>query len=575
MEKENQMKTQKKNSTKRKSRGNYLTKGIVAFIALGIVAFIFAISPNYKNDEIKDKINVIINNKNITGSLKEEIYIDEKGNIYMSKQDLQNFFDPDIYYNDPYNQIITTYNKKIAVLGINETEMKMNDSIKKISAPAIKKEDTFYLPISEMTEVYNIDLQYIKNTGIILIDSLEREQIKADSSKNISVKWKTKVFSRTVDKLKRGDKLVVISTTSDGWAKVRTLNGKIGYVKEKNIANKMTVREQMSEPEKLKKVSLVWDYYSEYVTCPDRSGETINGINVISPAFFVLKKLGKGDMIDKVGEEGKAYIQWAKSKGYEVWGMVANDSMIETTSEIMRDYKLREKTINNIVNLALKYELDGINIDFENMYKEDKDLFSRFIIELYPRLKEYGIILSVDVTAPDGGDTWSLCFDRTEIAKNSDYIIFMAYDQHGVSSTEAGTVAGYDWARLNLTSKFLGYLEIPKEKIILGIPFYTRLWTETEGQDLSSSIVNMKDVNSVIAARFPSSVQKAWDDKTKQNYIEYKTGNTTRKMWIEDKDSIKAKLDMAEELELAGVAFWAKDREDSSIWNSIGEYLNK
>ena len=102
----------------------------------------------------------------------------------------------------------------------------------------------------------------------------------------------------------------------------------------------------------------------------------------------------------------------------------------------------------------MQYKLDGINIDFENMKQEDKDLYSRFIIELTPRLKDMGLAISVDVTAPDGGETWSMCFDRNVIGDVADYIVFMAYDQYGASSNKSGTTAGYNWVQLSL-KKFL------------------------------------------------------------------------------------------------------------------------
>ena len=90
----------------------------------------------------------------------------------------------------------------------------------------------------------------------------------------------------------------------------------------------------------------------------------------------------------------------------------AGSGMMNVTSNIMNSYNNRQELIESIIDYCIAYDLDGINIDFENMKKEDVNLFSRFIIELEPRLKEIGAVLSVDVTAPDGADTWSLCFDR-------------------------------------------------------------------------------------------------------------------------------------------------------------------
>ena len=545
-----------------------ILKVLLVLVLLGIVIAILKIAPNYKNTDITGKTNVVINNNNITAHLKNDVYI-ENENIYMSKPDLENFFDPDIYYEENYNQIITTYETNIANLYIGENKMKLNDQEVEINGEVTLKDEIYYIPISDLTSVYNIDISYIKESDTVVIESIDREKITAKATKNTNVKSMKKVLCRTVDKIKENDEFVIIEK-NDGWVEVRTTNGKIGYIKENIIKEETKVREAVEQKTNTQKISLVWDYYSEYVNAPDRSGETFNGVNVVSPSFFVLERLGKGEIIDNVGTAGIEYINWAKEKGYKIWAMFSNNSMIETTSQIMRDYELREKTINNIVELAEKYELDGINLDFENMYKEDKNLYTRFVIELYPRLKARGMTLSVDVTAPDGGDTWSLCFDRHNIARNSDYIVFMAYDQHGQSSTTAGSVAAYNWVEVNL-NKFLGTQEeIEKEKVILGIPFYTRLWRET-GEDVTSSVVDMKDVNNVL----PGDIQREWLDDVKQNYIEYERNGSIYKMWIEDIDSIRAKINLAREKEIAGVAFWAKGREDESVWDVVEEYISE
>ena len=227
----------------------------------------------------------------------------------------------------------------------------------------------------------------------------------------------------------------------------------------------MDEEKQISE-----KVNLTWDYYSEYVNAPNREGTTINGINVVSPAFFYLDT--NGNLKENIGDSGKAYIKWAKNNGYKIWPMVSNgvaaNKSLNITSNIMNDYEKRKKLIESIVNKCVEYELDGINIDFENMKSEDKDMYSRFIIELEPRLKEIGMVLSVDVTAPDGGDTWSMCFDRHVIGNVADYTIFMAYDQYGASSTKPGTTAGYNWIETNL-KKIIEYDEVKADKIILAI----------------------------------------------------------------------------------------------------------
>ena len=246
--------------------------------------------------------------------------------------------------------------------------------------------------------------------------------------------------------------------------------------------------------------------------------------------------------------------------------MISNESMIETTSEIMNDYILRNRLIDNIIDLIVKYNLDGINIDFENMYMEDKAMFNRFLIELEPRLNEMGKVLSVDVTAPDGSETWSMCFDRNTISKVADYIIFMAYDQYGANSRKEGTTAGCDWVEANVI-KFLGQEGVNPDKLILAVPFYTRLWVE--GDKDSPYSVDMKSVDKVI----PANVEKKWDDNLKQYYVEYTEDGAVHKMWIEDLTSISAKLDLINEYKLAGAAYWEKDRESPEVWNIVKEKL--
>ena len=554
----------------KKSKLNLFFKIGAIILLLLLIFCAYKLAPNYtKNDSYaKNKINLIINNNNVTKKLKKDLFINEKDVIYMSKEDIKNYFDKYIIYDEENNQIITTYGEKIGVLPIGQNIIKINDSEVEVISGAIKKDDTYYLPISSMAKVYNVDIQYIKNNNILTLDSLEKKMIKADVTKNCTVRYKATLLSKKMDKLKKGDKVICIQNLENDWTKVRTLNGYIGYIKTKNIQNEVYVREDINEEKNDQKINLVWDYYSEYGKAPNRTGTTIEGVNVVSPAFFSLVSKANGKINVNIGEKGQAYLEWAKDNNYKVWPMFSNNSYKETTQTILKSYTLRTQVINNIVDLAVKYGLDGINIDFENMNTEDKDNFSRFIIELKPKLKEAGIKLSVDVTAPDGGSNWSECYNRSVIGDVADYIVFMAYDQYGNGSKKAGTTAGYNWVETNL-KKFIDREQIPSNKIILGIPFYTRIWTESNG-DVTSKTVNMKNINSVL----PADVTKEWNEELKQYYVEYTQNGKTYKMWIEDEESIKNKVSLVKQYNLAGVAAWAKDREQDSIWTVINNELN-
>lgn len=557
-----------------KEKRFYIYKLIVVLVFALAVWFVLKTATNYIKDDIVGKTNLVINNSNTTKNLKNDVIV-ENGVVYVSTKDIANFFDDHIFYDNKYDQIITTSETKVATLKLNENKAKVNGSTVDLVASAKKIGEQFYLPFSEISEsVYNVETTYIKDTNTVVLVSLDRELTYANSSKKNSVKSNPTMFSKTVDKIEKGDNVTVIPSKNgdeNGWTKVTTENGKIGYVKTTTLANTKKIRDNLEMGTQIQgNVSLVWEYFSKYAKAPQRT-EKIDGVNVVAPTFFSLADSEKGAIVANVGQAGQNYINWAHSNGYRVWPWVANEATNKAdkdlTSEILNDYKLREKLINSIVSAVEMYNLDGINLDFENMYESDKDAYSRLVIELAPRLKELGKVLSVDVTAPDGSPDWSLCFNRNVIGDVADYVIFMAYDQHNQSSTEAGTVAGCDWVEANI-NKFLGQEGVKPEKIILAMPFYTRVWNVTDG-GLSSSAVDMKLQSTLI----PGDAKITWDDSLKQNLAEYEKNGRTYKVWMEDAKSLKCKLDLVKKYSLAGGAFWRKDQETSDVWKVIKENL--
>lgn len=557
-----------------KEKKFYLYKLIVVIILAIAVIFVLKTATNYKKDEIIGKTNLVINNSNTTKDLKNDVVV-ENGVVYISTKDIANFFDDHIFYDNKYDQIITTTETKVATLKLNENKSTINGATVDLVAPAKKIGEQFYLPFSEISEsVYNVETTYVKNTDTVVLVSLDRELTYANSSKNNSVKSKPTVLSKTVDKIEKGDNVTIIPKKTDeesGWTKITTENGKIGYVKTSTLANTKKIRDNFTIEKQIQgNVSLVWEYFSKYGKAPQRT-EQIDGINVVAPTFFSLATSEKGAIVANVGQAGQNYINWAHSNGYKVWPWIANEATNKEekdfTSSILNDYKSREKLINSILTAVEMYNLDGINLDFENMYESDKDAYTRLVIELAPRLKELGKVLSVDVTAPDGSPDWSLCFNRNVIGDVADYIIFMAYDQHNNSSSEAGTVAGCDWVEANI-KKFLGQEGVKPEKIILAMPFYTRVWNVTDG-GLSSSAVDMKSQATLI----PVDAKITWDDSLKQNLAEYEKNGKSYKVWMEDEQSLKYKLELVKKYNLAGGAFWRKGQEIDSVWTLIKENL--
>ena len=309
-------------------------KILIVLLLLILVIAILIFSPNFKKDPNEGKINLIINNNNVTSKLKKEIFINDNGVIYVSKDDIANYFDGQVYYDKENDQLITTSDTKVAVISLSNKTMKVNGSQVKLLGTVIRRDGILYIPISELDNVYNIEINNINNS-VITIDSKDRELIKADATKKISVKYNTKLISKTVDKIGIGEKVVIVSE-NNGWTKVRTLNGKLGYVKTDKLTNKTTVREKLEKQPQIEgHINLVWDYYSEYVEAPNRTGTQIPGINVVSPSFFSLKNTENIEINDNVKQSGQNYINWAKEKGYKVWAMFSNNSMKEITSKVL------------------------------------------------------------------------------------------------------------------------------------------------------------------------------------------------------------------------------------------------
>lgn len=544
----------------------------IVLVFLVLVGGVFYLSPNYIREDYDGKTKVLINNNNVTLKMKNDVYIDENNNVFLSLADIRNYFDKYIEYNKENGDIVTTSEINIAKMSTKNNEITINGEEEKLNSSAIEKNDTIYLPFSEISEkVYDVDLEYIQDTNTIIIDSLDRKQEVANTTKETKLKYKPQTLAGTLEKIEANEQVVYIEETNN-WAEVRSKDGTIGYIKKEDLGNVEVAREAKEYIDKVEgKVNLVWDYYSEYAKAPDRMGETMDGVNVVSPSFFSLERESNGEIYDNAKDDGAEYIEWAHNNNYQVWAMFSNNSLKDTTSQILNDYEKREAMIENLMDLVEEYNLDGVNVDFENMNESDKNVYSRFLIELAPRLKKIGKTLSVDVTAPDGSETWSLCFDRNTIANVADYIVFMAYDQYGTSSNKAGTTAGYNWVEANI-KKFLGQEDVDPEKIILGIPLYMRLWEEDDDGTAKPEVVNMKDMFDVL----PENQVAKWDEELKQYYVEYEEDGKTYKMWVENEKSVGEKINLANQYNLAGIAFWEKDREtNDEFWTFVKEQLNK
>ena len=311
-----------------------------------------------------------------------------------------------------------------------------------------------------------------------------------------------------------------------------------------------------------KKVILAWAHITR--DNPDlEQEELIESLKILSPTWFNLSD-GMGGMANRASA---AYAEAARKKGYKVWALVSNGFSKTNTSQFFNDADAVNLFIARILCYAKLYGLDGINIDFENVDAADRDKYVRFISLLGSCLKKEGLVSSVDVHVP-GNSGLSRSHDRAGISKHVDYIMLMAYDEHWRTSPKAGSVASMPWVEQAVRRT----LEegVPPGKLVLGVPFYMRKWEETQSGHgkvkVKATTLTMAESDSIISER---SISPIWLNDKGQHFYSFLSDGKTYKVWVENRDSIKAKLSLIEKYRLAGVAGWRKGHETPDIWLAI------
>jgi spore germination protein YaaH len=292
----------------------------------------------------------------------------------------------------------------------------------------------------------------------------------------------------------------------------------------------------------------------------------------VSPTWFSLT--GNDGTISNLAS--LEYSKWAQSKGYQVWGLFSNSFDPVLTHEALKDFETRQKIIVQLLHFSQMYQLQGINFDIENVYPVDGPLVTQLMREATPYLHEAGLVVSMDITFYAGeNNNWSSFYEREKLASIVDYLIVMAYDEHTGSSPVAGSVSSLPWVETNLQNLLK---EVPKEKVILGVPLYTRLWKEQIKEDgtteVSSQSMSMAKTKEWLTVK---GLQPVYDEASGQNYAEYfaEEENATYKVWIEDELSLTKRANLAANYKLAGMASWSRVFGDQTAWTAMNIDPNK
>ena len=306
------------------------------------------------------------------------------------------------------------------------------------------------------------------------------------------------------------------------------------------------------------------------------------GLTTISPTWFHVADV-EGNMESIASSD---YVNYAHQSNIEVWAAIRDFdggiSSYDETFQLLSRTSRRENLINQLIAEAVQVGLDGINVDFELVSNECGEHYSQFIRELSVRCRQNGIVLSVDNYVPKG---YNMQYNRREQGIVADYVIIMGYDEHYGGSPVAGSVSSYNYVKEGIEETLK---EVPAEKIISGIPFFTRLWAETpkteeelaeqQGSEAAEYATNVSsEALTMSEASYRLSqigVEATWDEATQQNFATWEYEGTTYKIWLEDAQSIEPKLKLMKDNGLAGTAAWAIGQEDPEIWQLIQQYTN-
>lgn len=502
----------------------------------------------------------------------------ENTGIYLSKDIIEKYLDEYIYYDKVATKVIITTKNEVYKLKIDENKMSKNFENVDIQNPAKIVNGQAYVDINLFKEIYGIKVAYNEKTSTISIDNLSTSDTKVKYN-NIKVYEDITTKSNILTTIGKNNTVSVYteSLKHNRWYKVKTDDGTIGYVakntvdlnvdenneeiQNNEISSENNDNNQNDEDNEIKeKITMFWQYGSNLNTL----GNKIDGVDVVSPTWYELKN-SFGEINSEYNQK---YYNKAKTNGYEIWPIVTNgidsvDYMPADTSAMLNSEQNRENFIKNLLKLAKEHDLDGINIDFESMKEEDRLVYTQFIRELAPIFRSEGIKVSVDMY-------FVSYIDRKGIGAASDYVILMGYDQRGSWSSESGSISEISWVEKNIDS-LINSSNIPPEKIILGVPFYTRLWTEKSGNSKpTTKVYDMQDCQDFLKYY---GLTATYDEKSGQNYAEYTKGSTTYKLWIEDDTSMKNRIGIINKYNLAGLSAWQKGLETDNIWSVISENM--
>ncbi|WP_066304828.1 glycosyl hydrolase family 18 protein [Bacillus sp. FJAT-29814] len=559
--------------TKKQSK-KWLITGIVCCLLLVFSSIILLLYP-FASEEKKTYFNgqfpILFKGQQQANALVE-------GNsLFVPLAFLQEQIDQSILYDEKSKSMIITTKSKVVQMPTDSLTYFVNDAPVDLQlSPIISRDGRIFVALDAILPFYGIQYEKLPDSGAILIQAdgdqfISARVIENDINKEklrlrTGASWQTPYVTEMKPK-----EAVTIEGEKDDFYFVRKANGIGGYLKKEYITKgepvKITINREIETTQAPKMngpIHLTWE--AVYTKNPNSAKiPDMAGVNVVSPTWFSLA--GADGSIKSLAS--LEYSKWAQGKGYQVWGLFSNSFDPELTHDALKDFESRKNIIQLLLTFSQMYQLNGINFDIENVYPEDGRLVTQLMREAVPYLHKAGLIVSMDITFAAGeNNNWSSFYNRPMLAEIVDYLVVMAYDEH-TKATGPGSVSSLPWVENNLQRLLK---DVPKEKLILGVPLYARLWKEQTGADgnveVSSIAMSMDKVKAWLTEK---SVQSSYDPESGQNYAEYldQGENATYKIWIEDEMSLKKRADLSMKYELAGVASWSRLFGDQTAWTAL------
>ncbi len=551
---------------------------IIAVVLISIL--IQSLIPSKEKMKLTDYYKV--KDKEVLVILQDKIY--EKkgllidGRVYIDYETIAEKFNKRFYWD--YNENVLTYTTPTEILRAEAdkdeyTVTKSTIGTKNDYAYPIVKvfADKVYISLDFVKEYSDLSYKYYDNPNRVIINYIWGKYMYSDVKKSTQLRYEPSIKSPILLELSADTSLMYVDTEEapkHGFVKVMTSDGVKGYVKKKSLkkADYKELSSSYKAPEytsqkRSGKINMVFHQMTN-IDASYNLENLINktkNVNVVSPTWFSIKdESGKINSLATT-----SYVEKAGRIGLEVWALVSDLNNVVDEKELFSRTSSRDTLSNALIEAALQYKLNGINIDFEKIPSNTGKDYIQFIRELSVKCRNSGIVLSVDNYVPA---EYNKYYDKEEQGKIVDYVIVMAYDEHYAGS-DAGPVSSIGYVK-DAVKNILTM--VPKEKTIIAIPFYTRLWKETKDGKVDSQPLSMTPAKQWIKG---NNIDAKWDDSLGCYYAEMKKKDITYRLWQEESKSIEEKMKVIYDADVAGCAAWKLGLEEESIWDVIIKYLNK